>query len=685
MNHISKVLPNLVYDLEFLYHVADEESWVVIESEEFSAELLEDKRVVEVYEWQLAHVAKYGQVAPKDVLLDEFKDIELQLPQTAIGDLIERLRERYIRNEGRDSLRKIIDLHKEEPLAVPATLVREGKRLTNLTESRTNGNAGRLTCFSDIKRKDRKWLLKNRIALSKITSLSGRSKVGKGLFYTDLIAQTTRGDLLGDLDGPRDCIIVTSEDEAGEDLKPRLMAANADMARVHMFEMGSLKEPIPFRVPQDVVALTRKVKECNAALVVIDPLIEFIDDKHDTHKSQPLRQALSALRTIALDSGCAILVVYHLNKGTSNDPLLRQEAGGAFTQVVRSQLVIGYDPEDPDGERSLRRIVAHANTNNAALEPSFVHEIRKHDLIDEGVRFSEVALHPTEEESDLTAYDLLSPVSTDGEKNSALIEAVIFVATNLANGPQSTKDVNQWAAEAGISESTLRRAREKLGVTMVVDPEMEKGKAFAWITSENENTYPEFGGEMNKTDAKPNSRKGSSSVVQIEIHHGQEVARAVEFLRDELAEGPKSVSSVRKAAKAVAISHQTLRRAQEEAGIETSNPTKFGGSRMWSLPAPEDVPEDSSSLAQFEMNETDEPPGNTEDTSSVVHSTTKPRRRVLPVSDHDTPLRSNGNGSGHSDDDERVMDMIEDGIGEFKMANLRRGADHIREAILNGR
>ena len=70
--------------------------------------------------------------------------------------------------------------------------------------------------------------------------------------------------------------------------------------------------------------------------MVIDPLMEFIDGKVDSHKSHPVRQAIAALNQIAREHDCAVLAVFHLNKGVSTDPLLRHEGSAAFTQVVRA-------------------------------------------------------------------------------------------------------------------------------------------------------------------------------------------------------------------------------------------------------------------------------------------------------------------------------------------------------------
>jgi hypothetical protein len=142
--------------------------------------------------------------------------------------------------------------------------------------------------FASIVARPVRWAWHDRIALAKITALAGRPKIGKGLLYSDPISRVTRGTLEGDLDGPRDVIVVTTEDDPGDTLKPRLTAAGADLARVSMFQMGEATEPVPFRVPQDAAELGRRVAEREAALVVIDPLVEFIDGRVDSHKSHPV-------------------------------------------------------------------------------------------------------------------------------------------------------------------------------------------------------------------------------------------------------------------------------------------------------------------------------------------------------------------------------------------------------------
>jgi putative DNA primase/helicase len=180
--------------------------------------------------------------------------------------------------------------------------LRAGKGLEDFVRVADTAAASSLVDFTQIVARPVRWAWRDRVALAKITALAGRPKIGKGLLYTHLIAQVTRGTLAGDLHGPRDAIIVTTEDDPGDTLKPRLMAAGADLPRVSSFQMGSRDEPVAFRVPQDAAELGRRVREKEAALVVIDPLMEFIDGKVDSHKSHPVRQAIAALNQIARET-----------------------------------------------------------------------------------------------------------------------------------------------------------------------------------------------------------------------------------------------------------------------------------------------------------------------------------------------------------------------------------------------
>jgi len=319
-----------------------------------------------------------------------------------------------------------------------------------------------LRSFDEIEARPIRWLWRYRIALGKLIGIAGEPKVGKGLLWSYLIGLVTRGELDGDLDEPRNVIVVTTEDEPGDTLKPRLLAAGADLQRVSQFTMGAPGESVPFRVPQDTDELGRQIAETKAALVVIDPLIEFVDGHADSHKSQDVRQALAALNEIARTYGCAILAVIHLNKSGSTNAFLRHEASAAFTQVMRGTMLLGRDPDDPGGDRGSRRVLASTSSNLGPEPPSLLYEIDAASVTGDTQESIETAriVHIGESAADGAA--LLGGVDDDAKAERD--EAVRFLRVELADGKRSAKEIQDAAKAAGVGPGSLKRAKRALAV-----------------------------------------------------------------------------------------------------------------------------------------------------------------------------------------------------------------------------
>lgn len=117
-------------DEELISHIVDPNSWIIIQGENFDTELIEDPFVVEVFTWQKWHQREHGRIATPTVLCDEF-NLDLRPPETSVGDLLDRMRLRFMRNGGRTALRRVIEETKSgDPLLVPQMLIRTGRELT---------------------------------------------------------------------------------------------------------------------------------------------------------------------------------------------------------------------------------------------------------------------------------------------------------------------------------------------------------------------------------------------------------------------------------------------------------------------------------------------------------------------------------------------------------------------------
>jgi putative DNA primase/helicase len=250
--------------------------------------------------------------------------------------------------------------------------------------------------------------------------------------------------------------MLTAEDPLAQTVRPRLEAAGADLGRVHFGSMKRDGLETPILLPDDIQALSRLVLEHQARLVVVDPLMAHLGSAINSWKDQTIRQALAPLHSLAEETGAAVLVVAHLNKGQGSDPLQRLGGSIGIPAAARSVLLLGRDPDDPHGSR---RILAHAKSNVGPLASSLAFTIDGVSLKRSGVETARVNESGS---SPYRAEDLLSIERP--ERGAKLAEAMAFLDDELQEGPSLVKEVTEKAQKLGISKQTLKRAREQLAV-----------------------------------------------------------------------------------------------------------------------------------------------------------------------------------------------------------------------------
>lgn len=200
----------------------------------------------------------------------------------------------------------------------------------------------------------------------------------------------------------------------------------------------------------------RLVCEKEAKLVVIDPLMAHLGGSIDSWKDQTVRQALAPLHRMAEQTGTAVLVIAHLNKGQSTDALQRLGGSIGIPAAARSVLLLGRDPDEAEDDR---RVLAQVKSNVGPLAPSLAFVIEQVVLERprvEAARITELGTSPH------WAADLLAlerPV-----RGARIAEAVAFLERELMDGAKSARELSERARQLEIAEQTLKRARNQLGV-----------------------------------------------------------------------------------------------------------------------------------------------------------------------------------------------------------------------------
>jgi RecA-family ATPase len=299
------------------------------------------------------------------------------------------------------------------------------------------------------------WLEPRRIPLGAVTVLFGEGGLGKSQYTCALAARLSREG--------RTTLFATAEDSLTAVVIPRLEAVEADLRHIKFVTIQTAEGEDGFTLPDDVDELEKRIVETGACLLVVDPVVAHLSTKLDSRSDHSVRRALAPLHHLAERTRCAALGLMHSNKGQSGDAMRRLGGSVAFGAAARSVLLLARDPDDEDGERGSRRVLAHTKCNFAALAPSLSYEVQP-------IVLPATANAP---EVDTSRLQLLGESEHEGralltwtgddETRSALDDAQTFLFEELATGSVATKTLLANAKANGISEKTLRRAAEKVG------------------------------------------------------------------------------------------------------------------------------------------------------------------------------------------------------------------------------
>jgi RecA-family ATPase len=322
-------------------------------------------------------------------------------------------------------------------------------------------------CAADIEPKRIDFLWPGRIALGKHTAIAGEAGIGKSQLSDYVAAIVSRGGLwpCGEGRAPLgNVIIFSAEDGADDTIVPRLIAAGADVERVHIVSavlQEDGKGRRTFNLQADLALLEREIVRIgDVALVIIDPISSYMG-KADSHKNAEVRGALEPLSEMAARLNVAILSITHFSKagaGNNSKALHRFIGSIAFVGAPRAAFAV---IEDPDNEG--RILLLHAKTNMGRKAQGLAYRLVQTIVGDPGQGIVASYVVWDSEPVALSADEALR-ASEDGGDRSAAAEAEEFLRDLLRNGPATARDGEDHARALCISRRTLERARKKLGV-----------------------------------------------------------------------------------------------------------------------------------------------------------------------------------------------------------------------------
>lgn len=351
--------------------------------------------------------------------------------------------------------------------------------------------------------KKQEWLWPGRIPFGTLSLLISVPDMGKSHIFLDICARVTTGNNLppnaeSPIYQPRSVLIVCTEDRVEYTLVPRLMAAKADMQRVHI--LRCLRSKDGNQRGLDLTQDVQRIKTCldentEIALIVFDPISEFLGAKIDGHSNTAVRAVLGQLMDLLDKSNVAALGVSHLPKVKSGAVQTASIGSIGFSACARSSLLVVDEEEpmldengDPTNETELtgRKLLTVNKGNLAAPEDrqtlAFRLEPATLPMPHDNITVARVAWDGVKE---ITAQELWR--DKPKQQSTQKTEAIKFIKQAMRDPKQPSGYRNRLSTEiekeadaAGISATTLKRAKNDLGVRS----EQEKG-IWSWIVPDD--------------------------------------------------------------------------------------------------------------------------------------------------------------------------------------------------------
>ncbi len=311
--------------------------------------------------------------------------------------------------------------------------------------------------MSEVETQAVQWLWKPFIPFGKVTIVQGNPGEGKTTFALRLAAACTNHKLFPGMDDlePFNVIYQTAEDGLGDTVKPRLLEAEADLSKVLVIDES--EQELSFSDSR----IERAIIQNHARLLILDPMQAYVGEKTDMNRANEIRPLFRKLADIAERTGCAIVLIGHLNKSTGGQTAYRGLGSIDFRAAARSVLLIGRVKREPNV-----RVIIHDKSSLAPEGKPMAFSLG------DDTGFEQIG------EYEITADDLLS--GRGGETENKEEQAKQFILDLLGNGAEvSSDEIDKAASDMGIAERTVRKAKSNLRIDLG-DKFKSKRKGTQW-------------------------------------------------------------------------------------------------------------------------------------------------------------------------------------------------------------
>jgi len=284
----------------------------------------------------------------------------------------------------------------------------------------------------------------------------------------DLAARLTRHldfpDGKNELDGPKDVVFLSSEDDMEDTIVPRLIVAGADMRRIHFVQIsenstGTLEEGIVC-LDRDLPCLEEIVKlHPDIVLIIPDPVIAFLGDA-DPNKDKDVRPIYSKMKAFGKRLNVGWLFVNHWNKNQTASSINRTSGAKTMVSAPRATWMFTRSPEDPTRYLMMKgkgNLAGNAKKTLAYRIIGVPYDFQDGQAIDP----DGVPKLVWDGETDHSTEDVLKDQNDPRMRHNTKAEDLL--SELLKDGAMRAKDVYQAGDKEKLDDNQMQRARYKLG------------------------------------------------------------------------------------------------------------------------------------------------------------------------------------------------------------------------------
>jgi hypothetical protein len=352
-------------------------------------------------------------------------------------------------------------------------------KATKEIASATNAQVGEvvLVCAADVVPRGKDWLWEGHLLRGAQELMTGIPGLAKSQVQCSYTAHVTTGKAWPNgwpgLVVPMSVIMVTAEDVLDQEVVPRLIAAGANLAKVHILKcIKTDNKQRQFLISEDLEKLAKEVARLgDVALITLDPITAYMGGKINSHKTTEVRSQLGPLKDFAEHVNVALSTVTHPPKNAGPraiDHFIGSQAFIAHGRIGHACIeeIKPEDGTDEGGKPTGRILFTHVKYNPSAKMATLAYRVEVLTVGQDPANGKSITAPYVVWDKgivDISADAAIAAVS-DHAKGRKRRSATEFLRQLLANGPVDANTIMARARALGISDRQLRNASEELRV-----------------------------------------------------------------------------------------------------------------------------------------------------------------------------------------------------------------------------